>query len=260
MSKAITLGGRNALVVGGTGDLGSGIVRALADAGCGICLTYSANASSATRLVEAIGGSAPAAAVHVDVTNEKSVEDCVAAARAQLGSIDILAYAAGFHPASYTVRDMPTDTWARILSVNLDGAFLFCRALVPDLVKSPAGRIVILSSIFGVETPALRSAYGAAKHGVIGLVQCLAGELGPSGVTVNAVAPGPCETRMVHDIWEKTAAATGVSAAAYRDSILRTIPLRRLGTAEDIGNLVAFLCSDLANYISGTVLRIAGGA
>jgi 3-oxoacyl-[acyl-carrier protein] reductase len=182
-----------------------------------------------------------------DVSKAASVEETVAKVLADCGRVDILVNNAGITKDTLLMRMSEAD-WDAVLNINLKGTFLFTKALTREFVKQRSGRIVNIASVIGLVGNAGQCNYGASKAGVIGLTKSVARELASRSVTCNAVAPGFIETKM-----------TAVLGEDIRKKLMDQIPLRRLGSPEDVANAVHFLASDQAAYITGQVLTVDGG-
>ncbi len=182
-----------------------------------------------------------------DVSKAASVEETVAKVLADCGKVDILVNNAGITKDTLLMRMSEAD-WDMVLDINLKGTFLFTKALARDFVRQRSGRIVNIASVIGLVGNAGPCTYGASKAGVIGLTKSVARELASRSVTCNAVAPGFIETKMTAALGEE-----------IRQKLMTQIPLRRLGSPEDVANAVHFLASDQAAYITGQVLTVDGG-
>ncbi len=182
-----------------------------------------------------------------DVSKAASVEETVAKVLADCGRVDILVNNAGITKDTLLMRMSEAD-WDAVLNINLKGTFLFTKTLTRDFVKQRSGRIVNIASVIGLVGNAGQCNYGASKAGVIGFTKSVARELASRSVTCNAVAPGFIETKM-----------TAVLGEDIRKKLMDQIPLRRLGSPEDVANAVHFLASDQAAYITGQVLTVDGG-
>jgi 3-oxoacyl-[acyl-carrier protein] reductase len=184
------------------------------------------------------------------VTNVVDFEQCKAMIDntvKEMGSVDILVNNAGITRDQLLMR-MKEEDWDSVLAINLKGTFNCCRAAVRQLLKQRQGRIINISSVVGVMGNAGQINYAASKAGVIGLTKSLAKEMASRGVTVNAVAPGFIKTRM-----------TDAMPEAAKEVIEKQIPLQRLGEPEDVANVVLFLASEMAGYITGEVIKVDGG-
>lgn len=243
---------RVALVTGAARGIGLSIAERLAHDGTHVILTdVLPEVHDATARLRAAGLSAEGEIGNVaDESWTKAVVDGV---HARYGRLDILVNNAGISPKrdgqKYTVSDTPLSQWNDVLAVNLTGAFLLCRAVVPGMTERGWGRIVMISSQSArTRADIAGSAYAAAKAGMISLARVLASEVGKSGVTVNSVAPGRIESPMQ--------AVAGETAT--RDYVAR-IPVGRIGKAADIAATVAFLASDDASFITGATIDVTGG-
>ncbi len=240
--------GKIALITGGTRGIGRAVALKLASRGADVALFYAGNgqaAAEAAAQARALG--VRAEAYLCDVSDGPAVARAVAQARAELGAFDILVNNAGITRDGLSMR-MREEDFRRVLDVNLTGAFLMAKAVMPDLIKKRAGRIINIASVAGLMGNAGQANYAAAKAGMIGLTKTLARELAPRGITVNAVAPGFVRTEMTAAMKEEA-----LSRA------LLAVPLNRIGEAEEIAEAVAFLAGRGAGYITGAVLQVDGG-
>lgn len=201
--------------------------------------------------------------VACDVTDEAQVRALFAAAREHFGRVDAAVNCAGLGIGLTPVVELSLADWRVNLDVMATGAFLVAREAARVLLdQGEGGRIVTISSQSGKTGMPLLAAYCAAKFAVIGLTQSMAAELGPAGITVNAICPGVIDTPLLHvrgGLYETYAAAAGISEEEYERRLSRLIPLRRLGTPEEIAAGVGFLLSDAASFITGEALNITGG-
>lgn len=240
------LEGKVALVTGAGRGIGLAAARKLEAAGASIAI----NDTSQERLDEAATtfGTTPLTLV-ADVTKRAEVSEIVGEVAGALGSVDILVNSAGLlRPTRFV--DIPEDEWDAVIAVNLKGTFLCSQAVVPGMRTKGWGRIINLSSTAGKNISTVGGAhYTAAKAGVLGLTRHLANEVGSDGITVNSVCPGLIDTEMVR------ANITTDQAATYAAGF----PIPRLGSADEVADLIAFLASDRAAYITGASLDINGG-
>ena len=245
----LNLKGRVAFITGGGAGIGEAVARLLAAEGCTV-LVADRDQNAATRAAAAIvRDGLLAQAITVDVADAGAVEAAFAALRGQ-GPPEILVNAAGLLSTGH-VADLPADEFHRIARVNVDGIINCVKAAVPAMAAMHRGRVVNIASVSAMRGGGSvgNTLYGATKAAVAALTMGLARELGPSGITVNAVAPAILDTAMTH------AALTDDA----RQRILPRIPLGRLATTADIADLVAFLASDRAGFITGTVIPVDGG-
>jgi 3-oxoacyl-[acyl-carrier protein] reductase len=241
-----TLTGRVALVTGASRGIGRAIARGLAARGATVVAgARQDHAASVTTEIASAGGRAEA--VSLDVTDEAAVERTIAGIVERLGRIDILVNNAGIARDQLVLR-MKRDEWDTVLATNLTAAFACAHAVLRPMVKQRFGRIVNVSSVVGQAGNAGQANYAASKAGLIGFTKALALEVASRNITVNAVAPGLIDTDMTRDLGE----------GAHEDWAAR-IPLKRLGTPDDVAAAVVFLASDEAAYITGHVLAVNGG-
>jgi NAD(P)-dependent dehydrogenase (short-subunit alcohol dehydrogenase family) len=244
-----TLAGRTAVVTGGASGIGRAVATALGQAGARIAVldVDAAAADTAAAALRAAGHRA--LAVACDVTRPEQVEAAAAAVRSALGPVHVLVNSHGISGFG-TLPAMPEAEWLHMIDVHLHGVFRTCRAFVGDMLAAGWGRIVNVSSVGGLRGGPQLVHYAAAKAGVIGFTKALAIDLGPKGITVNAVAPGLVDTPMLR--------ASGLSDAV-RSAAIASMPLRRLGTPEDVATACMFLVSQEAGWFTGQVLSPNGG-
>jgi 3-oxoacyl-[acyl-carrier protein] reductase len=243
------LDGRVALVTGGARGIGAATARRLhADGARVAVLDLDAAAAAATADQTAGLGLA------CDVTDAAAVDAAVDQVAAELGRLDILVNNAGVTRDNLLFK-MTEDDWDTVLSVHLKGAFLASRAAQKHMVAARHGRIINLSSTSALGNRG-QANYSAAKMGLQGFTRTLAVELGPFGITVNAVAPGFIVTEMT----DATAVRLGLTPAQLQEASAAAVPVRRVGFPDDIANAIAFFASDAASFVTGQTLYVDGGA
>jgi 3-oxoacyl-[acyl-carrier protein] reductase len=246
--------GRVALVTGGARGIGAATAERLAEDGAAIAigdLDGDGAQATAARITAQYGVKAIALKFNVAIAAE--VEATVSEIAERLGSLDILVNNAGI-TRDNLIHKMTDDDWDSVAAVHLKGAFLCSRAAQREMVRRNWGRIVNLSSVSALGNRG-QTNYSTAKAGLQGMAKTLAIELGRYGITANAVAPGFIDTEMTR----ATAIRLGRDPEEYRDERAREIPVRRAGVPRDIANVIAFLCSDEASFVSGQVIYVAGG-
>ena len=248
------LSGKVALIQGGSRGIGAAIVKRLAAQGAAVAFTYVSSAAKAEELQNSViseGGKA--LAIRADSADADAIRNAVNATVDAFGRLDILVNNAGVLRDNLLFK-MSSSDWDTVMGVHLRGAFLWSRAAQAQMVPEKWGKIVNLSSTSALGNRG-QANYSAAKAGMQGFTKSLAIELGPFGINVNAVAPGFIAT----DMTRATAERTGNDFEQMQKAAAERIPVRRVGRPEDIANVVSFLVSEDASYVSGQTIYVAGG-
>jgi len=239
---------RVAVITGASRGIGRAITLRLAQSGCHVAVVYASNSEAAQAVcAQAMQWGARAMAYCCDVADFGQSQQICERILADFGQVDILINNAGVIRDNLLLKMSEADFDA-VLAVNLKGAFNFCKLLSRSLMKSEAGRIINISSVAGLTGNVGQANYAAAKAGLIGLTKTLAREFAGRQVTCNAIAPGFIQTDM-----------TATLSPTVSATLLATVPLKRLGQAEEVAALAEFLASDAAAYITGEVIRVDGG-
>ena len=247
MTGGKPLAGRIAVVTGGTRGIGLAIARALAEDGASVVVSGrdAGRLDSAVKELETVGASA--LGVAADQSKREDCDRLVDAAKERFGRIDVLVNNAGITRDQLLVR-MKDDDWDQVLDTNLRGVFLMIRAVAKSMMRQKSGRIINIASTAGAMGNPGQVNYSAAKAGVIGFTKAAARELAHWNVLVNAVAPGLIETDM----------AAAIPAEA-REALLQQVPLKRVGAAREVAEMVRFLAGDGAAYVTGQTIHVNGG-
>jgi 3-oxoacyl-[acyl-carrier protein] reductase len=244
---AIDLSGKTAVVTGATGELGRVMVRTLARAGAAVAVHYLHNAAKAAELVSEVkAGGGRAVAVQADITKRADVERMQSDVRGALGSPHIIVNNAVIQYKWVSVLEQADEDYESQFRSCVMQNVLMTKAFVPAMVKAGWGRVIAISTECAMQCWASQSAYASGKRGMDGVLRVLAREVGPRGVTVNQVAPG----------WT---VSENRSAKGTPEWYLKGVPLGRRGTDQEIANVVAFLASDLASFITGAYIPVCGG-
>ena len=243
------LDGRVALVTGAGGGLGEGICSALASSGVAVAAVDVDRGKSERVAGKLSDSGARCSAYESDVSDRSSVEETVGRVAAELGGVDILINNAAIYPRR-AWTEIQEDEWDRVMAVNLKGYFLCARAVYPYMRDKGRGNIVNVASITFFIGWTLLMDYVASKGGIVGFTRTLAREIGPDNINVNAIAPGafPTDAEKIHPDQE-----------GYNRWVLEQQSIKRRGTPQDIGNLVAFLSSDASSFVTGQTIEIDGG-
>lgn len=239
---------RTIVITGGSRGIGRSVCLAFAGPDTAIWFNYSSASDAAEeteRLVAEKGGTAKG--LKVNVRSEEEVVSFFKTIVQETGRIDVLVNNAGVARDGLLVRMKEAD-WDDVMDINLKGAFFCCKAVTRTMMKQHYGRIINIASLVGVTGNAGQANYVASKAGLIGLTKSVARELASRNITVNAVAPGYITTDMTESLADKT-----------KDDIIKQIPLGRAGTVEDVAQIVEFLASEKASYITGQTIHVSGG-
>ena len=242
------LTGKVAVVTGAGKGIGRAIALKLAQHGASIVINYRSSAKEAEEVIQEIrnnGGKAEM--VQGDVSSYEDAEKVIKFAVESFGTLDILVNNAGITKDTLLLR-MKEEDFSRVLDVNLKGVFNCTKHASGIMLKQKSGRIINISSVVGLIGNAGQANYAAAKAGIIGFTKSVAKELGTRGITANAIAPGFINTDMTEVLSDKV-----------KEKLIENIPLKKLGSPEDVANLAAFLASDNASYITGQVINVDGG-
>lgn len=235
---------KTVLVTGGSRGIGKAIVQKFAENGYNVILNYSKSEEAAYKLTQKYSN---VRAFKADISNKKQVQEMVDFANAEFKKVDILINNAGISSTGL-IQDLSEEELNRIFSVNVNGTFFCTQAILPQMIARHEGKIINISSVWGLVGASNEVAYSASKAAIIGLTKALAKEVGPSNIHVNCIAPGIVMTDMVSDY-----------SVEEFDDIRSQIPLDRIGSTSDIANLAYFLSSDEANYITGQIISPNGG-
>ncbi|MTE14055.1 3-oxoacyl-ACP reductase FabG [Nocardia aurantiaca] len=242
-----------AVVTGAARGIGAGTAARLAADGFAVAIVDLDEAACTDTVDAIVAAGGKAIAVGGNVTDETQVQAAFERVAAELGSVDVLVNNAGVLRDNLLFK-MSVDDWDTVMSVHLKGTFLCSREAQKYMVKQKSGKIVNTSSVSALGSRG-QANYSAAKMGIQGLTRTLAMELGPFGINVNAVAPGFIVTEMT----DATAARVGVTPEEFRAEAAKITPLRRVGEPADIANVVSFLVSDDASFVTGQTIYVDGG-
>ena len=234
---------KTALITGGSRGIGSELVRHFARNGYSVAFTYKSSAKEA----EALSLETGALAIKADSANESEVSLAVARTIETLGGIDCLINNAAISSFSL-FTDITLDEWNEMVAVNLTGAFLYSKLTIPDMLKRKTGRIINITSMWGLVGSSCEVHYSATKAALIGMTKALAKELGPSGITVNAIAPGVINTEMNSKLSDEDV-----------EALVNDTPLMRIGEPSDVAATAYFLATEGASFITGEVINVSGG-
>ena len=233
---------KNALVTGASRGIGAAIAKELAKNGFRVFINYNKSENEAKLLAEEIGG----VAVKCDVSKADEVENMIKTV-AKYGGVDVLINNAGISKIKM-LQDTTENDYDELFDVNMKSVYLVTRAAIPDMIRKKCGKILNISSMWGITGASCEVCYSASKAAVIGFTKAIAKELGPSGINVNCIAPGVIDTDMNKSLDAET-----------RAELAAMTPLMRIGAVEDIAKAASFLVSDDASFITGQILSVDGG-
>lgn len=235
---------KTVLITGGSRGIGKAMVYAFARAGYNVLLNFNKSESLANEIASEFSN---VKVYGADVASQENVINMVNYAQEHFGGVDILINNAGIS-CSGLFQDLQQDEWNRLMNVNLTGVYNCTKAVLPGMISKKQGKIINISSVWGMVGASNEVAYSASKAGVIGLTKALAKEVGPSNIQVNCIAPGIVMTDMISEY-----------SMDELNEITNQIPLGRIGNTSDVADLALFLASDSANYITGQVFSPNGG-
>jgi 3-hydroxybutyrate dehydrogenase len=255
------LAGRHAIVTGSTSGIGLGIAKALAQNGANIVLNGFGDKGEIEKVRASLASECGVTVTYsgADMSKASEIAGMVEEAKKKVGPVDIVVANAGIQFVS-PIEEFPVEKWDAILAINLSSAFHLTRAVLGDMKARKWGRIINVASAHGLVASAFKSAYVAAKHGMIGLTKVTAMEGAEYGITANAICPGYVWTPLVEKQIDDQAKSHGIPREqVIRDVLLAQQPNKKFATVEQMGALAAFLCSEGADSITGTALPVDGG-
>lgn len=238
---------KTVVVTGASKGIGRAVAKEFANNGYNIVICYNKSVSDAQQLLNEVSQTTRAIAVKVDVSNEDDVKNMVEITKKTFGNIDVLVNCAGVSDTRLLI-DSTKDDYDFVFDTNMRGTYNTCKLVGREMLSNQSGKIINISSIWGVLGGSCESVYSASKGAIIAFTKALAKELGPNGINVNAVAPGFIQTDMTKNVTEE-----------IRQEIMDNSALGRLGTPEDVAGVVSFLASEKSNFITGQVISVDGG-
>ena len=255
------LKGKVSLVTGSTSGIGLGIARALAASGSAVVLNGFGKPEEIKAAQDAVVADfgVPVAYSGADMSKPESIAEMVRMTLDRFGRLDVLVNNAGIQHVA-PLQEFPVGKWDAIIAINLSSAFHTTRLALPSMIANKWGRIINIASAHGLVGSAFKSAYVAAKHGMLGLTKVTALETAEMGITCNAICPGYVYTPLVEMQIEGQAKAHGIPREqVIREVLLAQQPNKRFATTDELGNIAVFLASDAANSITGTAIPVDGG-
>lgn len=238
---------KTVVVTGASKGIGRAVAKEFANNGYNVVICYNNSVSDAQQLLNEVSQTTRAIAVKVDVSNEDDVKNMVEITKKTFGNIDVLVNCAGVSDTRLLI-DSTKDNYDFVFDTNMRGTYNTCKLVGREMLSNQSGKIINISSIWGVLGGSCESVYSASKGAIIAFTKALAKEFGPNGINVNAVAPGFIQTDMTKNVTEE-----------IRQEIMDNSALGRLGTPEDVAGVVSFLASEKSNFITGQVISVDGG-
>ena len=238
---------KTVVVTGASKGIGRAVAKEFANNGYNVVICYNKSVSDAQQLLNEVSQTTRAIAVKVDVSNEDDVKNMVEITKKTFGNIDVLVNCAGVSDTRLLI-DSTKDDYDFVFDTNMRGTYNTCKLVGREMLSNQSGKIINISSIWGLRGGSCESVYSASKGAIIAFTKALAKELGPNGINVNVVAPGFIQTDMTKNVTEE-----------IRQEIMDNSALGRLGTPEDVAGVVSFLASEKSNFITGQVISVDGG-
>ena len=238
---------KTVVVTGASKGIGRAVAKEFANNGYNVVICYNKSVSDAQQLLNEVSQTTRAIAVRVDVSNEDDVKNMVEITKKTFGNIDVLVNCAGVSDTRLLI-DSTKEDYDFVFDINMRGTYNTCKLVGREMLSNQSGKIINISSIWGVLGGSCESVYSASKGAIIAFTKALAKEFGPNGINVNAVAPGFIQTDMTKNVTEE-----------IRREIMNNSALGRLGTPEDVAGVVSFLASEKSNFITGQVIGVDGG-
>lgn len=238
---------KTVVVTGASKGIGRAVAKEFANNGYNVVICYNNSVSDAQQLLNEVSQTTRAIAVRVDVSNEDDVKNMVEITKKTFGNIDVLVNCAGVSDTRLLI-DSTKDDYDFVFDTNMRGTYNTCKLVGREMLSNQSGKIINISSIWGLRGGSCESVYSASKGAIIAFTKALAKELGPNGINVNAVAPGFIQTDMTKYVTEE-----------IRQEIMDNSALGRLGTPEDVASVVLFLASEKSEFVTGQVIGVDGG-
>lgn len=238
---------KTVVVTGASKGIGRAVAKEFANNGYNVVICYNKSVSDAQQLLNEVSQTTRAIAVKVDVSNEDDVKNMVEITKKTFGNIDVLVNCAGVSDTRLLI-DSTKENYDFVFDTNMRGTYNTCKLVGREMLSNQSGKIINISSIWGLRGGSCESVYSASKGAIIAFTKALAKELGPNGINVNVVAPGFIQTDMTKNVTEE-----------IKQEIMESSALGRLGTPEDVASVVLFLASEKSNFITGQVISVDGG-